>query len=82
MRSGRKEVTSRKGRVSRNILLLVLFHFQPVTSRKGRVSRNEKKVEKHNSVVVTSRKGRVSRNFHKLHIIVRAGRHVPQGACE
>ncbi len=34
-------VTSRKGRVSRNVVLIETFYSNLVTSRKGRVSRNE-----------------------------------------
>ena len=36
-----RDVTSRKGRVSRNMLVAITTLVNHVTSRKGRVSRNE-----------------------------------------
>ena len=56
-------VTSRKGRVSRNVIITVYRIPKAVTSRKGRVSRNTAwGVAAELAKAVTSRKGRVSRN--------------------
>ena len=56
-------VTSRKGRVSRNVPEPEPATQASVTSRKGRVSRNEQENADMNRIFpVTSRKGRVSRN--------------------
>ena len=55
-------VTSRKGRVSRNRSAHVANLGKPVTSRKGRVSRNGNIFGWKFEISVTSRKGRVSRN--------------------
>ena len=56
-------VTSREGRVSRNVDDLVVVAKSKVTSREGRVSRNTDNVFTPEIVKVTSREGRVSRNF-------------------
>ena len=70
-----ENVTSRKGRVSRNPLGGVLSaSSHAVTSRKGRVSRNRTMLSSEFYKGVTSRKGRVSRNWndgcHFLHFLV------------
>ena len=76
-------VTSRMGRVSRNVKdASKMTDVQKVTSRMGRVSRNEQELGMQMEAVVTSRMGRVSRNLmiaaiHSLHY-----GHVPHGACE
>ena len=59
-----KTVTSRKGRVSRNMIAEGFVKEEYVTSRKGRVSRNDFGRMKEILSPVTSRKGRVSRNQH------------------
>ena len=75
-------VTSRKGRVSRNIPVKCDLIKYKVTSRKGRVSRNVNAINEIFNNIVTSRKGRVSRNG-ELHPAWDDRRcHVPQGACE
>ena len=55
-------VTSREGRVSRNIYNLTDFPIKNVTSREGRVSRNAVVLQYKSITCVTSREGRVSRN--------------------
>ena len=56
------DVTSREGRVSRNLLQRRKSLPSAVTSREGRVSRNHISVHLNASADVTSREGRVSRN--------------------
>ena len=57
-------VTSRKGRVSRNVKGKDCeLRKSAVTSRKGRVSRNGSGSSGSSKQYVTSRKGRVSRNI-------------------
>ena len=62
--SGYKDhtVTSREGRVSRNLEKMRLRQWMSVTSREGRVSRNQPDVHDKAGSGVTSREGRVSRN--------------------
>ena len=55
-------VTSREGRVSRNMVQVLFLRNRPVTSREGRVSRNGGTYETDKEKCVTSREGRVSRN--------------------
>ena len=82
-RSGTLNVTSRKGRVSRNGKWAAFIDAaRSVTSRKGRVSRNDWEYESGERAVVTSRKGRVSRNEKYYRNIEFTVGHVPQGACE
>ena len=80
--AGKMVVTSRKGRVSRNVIPSIVIDVITVTSRKGRVSRNRCRAASHHPVSVTSRKGRVSRNMHQNRIRIMVDCHVPQGACE
>ena len=75
-------VTSRKGRVSRNLLYFYIIKDRTVTSRKGRVSRNLLPQDITTLRYVTSRKGRVSRNFPDSQEFIQPFCHVPQGACE
>ena len=75
-------VTSREGRVSRNLPLPELALSVLVTSREGRVSRNIHSNIPLLGAVVTSREGRVSRNIAESAGGRNALRHVPRGACE
>ena len=59
-------VTSREGRVSRNIAYVVEGLIAQVTSREGRVSRNIVEDWPELPDDVTSREGRVSRNWNIL----------------
>ena len=59
------DVTSREGRVSRNVTQNEAEQKSHVTSREGRVSRNFRIRKKRNGSQVTSREGRVSRNNSK-----------------
>ena len=71
-------VTSRKGRVSRNVAIHVQVIRDDVTSRKGRVSRNDEIVETvARAFSVTSRKGRVSRNMIAEGFVKEEYGHVP-----
>ena len=70
-------VTSRKGRVSRNVLSEIVGDKYIVTSRKGRVSRNHCMLIIFGDLFVTSRKGRVSRNNQSVDIVIQVICHVP-----
>ena len=75
-------VTSREGRVSRNLESAtdVLTWF--VTSREGRVSRNFLLLTWKYIGEVTSREGRVSRNQKEKGYLLEVPCHVPRGTCE
>ena len=77
-----KFVTSREGRVSRNIPFSACCDYTIVTSREGRVSRNAKGTGTNLIVTVTSREGRVSRNVALVAVVTISSRHVPRGTCE
>ena len=78
-----RNVTSREGRVSRNIKSNPDIKAGTVTSREGRVSRNPKSIiKKSQPHKVTSREGRVSRNLFAEMQEVGFPRHVPRGTCE
>ena len=74
-RTGR--VTSREGRVSRNLFCPGYVRANQVTSREGRVSRNRRIHQGVSGFSVTSREGRVSRNRKRKAIHSLLEGHVP-----
>ena len=75
-------VTSREGRVSRNVSERRFEGACSVTSREGRVSRNFMVGIIHHTFIVTSREGRVSRNIKLTKMYDDIISHVPRGTCE
>ena len=77
------EVAPRKGRVSRNLVLILIFwRVCKVAPRKGRVSRNGYNRINVSISQVAPRKGRVSRNSGCYPFDELESRRAPQGACE
>ena len=81
--AAQKLVTSREGRVSRNVGAIgALAAGIGVTSREGRVSRNLAEKAQQLLNIVTSREGRVSRNKVADQVVNKDNGHVPRGTCE